>query len=136
MESERVIGGNLWFRIADQSFPEENWYEYVSKVLEIWLPPFLSFSYGNCDQCRLLFLDGPGEILLKRHSNGTVTATCIWDHKVQIRETAVELYDLWGSFLSGLRYYRRQMYLHKLDFPFDKQLTQLTYLYKQEKTHV
>ena len=136
IESGRIIGGNLWFSFGERCFPEENWYEHVSKVLEMWLPPFLSFSYGNCDQCKLLFLDGPGEILLKRYFNGSITATCIWNNKVQVPEAEMELHDLWGSLLAGLRYYHRQMHLHKLDFPFDKQLIQLTHLYKQENTHV
>ena len=130
IESDRVIGCNLWFSIAGRCFPEENWYEHVSKVLEIWLPPFLSFSYGNCDQCLLRFLDGPGEIRLKRSLHGRITASCLWDHKVEIPETEIELLDLCDSVLLGLRYYHRQMYLHKLDFPFDKQLVQLTHLYK------
>ena len=130
IESDRVIGGNLWFSIAGRCFPEENWYEHVSKVLEIWLPSFLSFSCGYCDQCQLRLLDGPGEIKLKRYSNGNITASCIWDHKVEIPETELELHDLLDSMLLGLRYYHRQMYLHKLDFPFGKQLVQLTHLYK------
>ena len=135
-QSNRIVGGEIWFSIGEMNFPQEDWYDHVAANLEMWLPQFLSFFMGGTDSCSFVFLDGPAEVKLIRSVSGSLSAVGCWDHHVQVPETPISLFVLMDSVCSCLRKLHRDCYLQNIPFPFEEQPQQLTQLHKQEKNYV
>jgi len=106
------IGGNIYFSIGDQYFPEEDHYDLLSSVLKMWLPDFRSFAQQHTDSCTLRFMDAPAYIILKREAT-TVTATCYYAGRLVVPVTVVDFDDLSKSFEQCVSKYNR--YLHQLN---------------------
>lgn len=84
------VGGNIYLQIGQDYFPEENWYDYASLILEKCIPGIISFSQNSTDICKLDFYDGPCYALLRRNMDSLITVTCFYGQKTVIEETAVD----------------------------------------------
>ena len=84
------VGGNIYLQIGQAYFPEENWYDMVSLLLEQWIPAILSFSKNHTNVCKLTFYDGPCYAVLCRNADDRITVKCIYDQKTVTEETVID----------------------------------------------
>ena len=84
------VGGNIYLQIGQAYFPEENWYDMVSLLLEQWIPAILSFSKNHTNVCKLTFYDGPCYAVLCRNADDRITVKCLYDQKIVIEETVID----------------------------------------------
>jgi len=104
-------GGELYFTIDDEFFPEEHWYDYAYLDLKLWLPRICSFGSNHTDSCELSFMDGPYSIRLNRREDGSVCVNCLRNSITIISRQNVNLLYLFKSLLSCCRKYDR--FLHE-----------------------
>lgn len=135
IRQHRVVGGTIYFKINDNHFPQEHWFDAITVDLEEWLPRFLSFARNNTDSCLLLFLDGPCHMKLERHRNGSVSAVCFWDNKENIAVHDVDIPHFLETIVRSLRKYYRILHEQEIPFPFADTLSALTDVKKQVKKH-
>lgn len=132
---QRIIGGTIYFKVNDEYFPQEHWYDAITTDLEEWLPRLLSFARSITDTCLLRFLDGPCCVQLKRHRNGIVSAACFWDNKVAAAVPDVDFSCFLESVVRSLRKYYRVLREQEIPFPYAEALSALTDVKKQLKKH-
>ena len=84
------VGGSIYFQIGQAYFPEENWYDMASLLLEHWIPAILSFSKNHTNVCKLTFYDGPCYAVLCRNADDRITVKCLYDQKIVIEETFID----------------------------------------------
>ena len=84
------VGGNIYLQVGQIYFPEENWYDIASLLLEQWIPAILSFSKNHTNACKLIFYDGPCCAVLCRNVDDRITVKCFYDQKIDIAETAID----------------------------------------------
>ena len=68
------VWGNIYFRMNDLCFPDSEWYDKVSSLLEMWMGAIIEFIQYDKRECTLHFMDGPFyihiRILLQRPAQG------------------------------------------------------------------
>ena len=84
------VGGNIYLQVGQIYFPEENWYDMASLLLEQWIPVILSFSKNHTNDCKLTFYDGPCCAVLCRNVDDRITVKCFYDQKIDIAETVID----------------------------------------------
>jgi hypothetical protein len=85
-----AVGGNIYLQIGDAYFPEEDWYDYASLILEQWIPAIRSFANHCTDVCKLTFYDGPCYAVLRRNLDAAITVKCVHDEKTVIEERIID----------------------------------------------
>lgn len=108
------IGGTIYLTIGEYCFPEENWYDYASLIMEQWIPALTSFAHGSTDVCKLSFWDGPCFVLLKR-SGKSAAVSCFYDQKPVIEDTLIALHDFLISVIKSGNLYCRLLHLQGID---------------------
>ena len=109
------IGGIIYLTIGEHYFPEENWYDYVSLIMEQWIPALISFAQCNTDFCKLTFWDGPCFAILKRNQDATTTVSCFYDKRTVIEDTLFNLQDFLKSVMQSTNRYCRLLHLQGKD---------------------
>ena len=84
------IGGRIYLQIGDQFFPEEQWYDCASVLLDHWIPLITSFLHGSTQSCKLAFMDGPCHVLLRRLSDSSVAVDCFYDQKKVLSDAVID----------------------------------------------
>lgn len=84
------IGGAVYLQIGQSYFPEENWYDIASLILEQWIPLIHSFANNSTDVCKLTFYDGPCYAVIRRNPNSAITVKCVYNQKNMIEETVID----------------------------------------------
>lgn len=107
----RPIGGRIYLQIGDQFFPDENWYDYASILLENWIPLITSFLHGSTQNCKLAFMDGPCHVLLRRLSDCFVVVDCFYNQKKVLSDTVIDPIRFADSFVKTGNRYTRWLHL-------------------------
>ena len=89
-EKMSSIGGRIYLQIGDQFFPEEQWYDCASVLLDHWIPLITSFLHGSTHSCKLAFMDGPCHVLLRRLSDSSVAVDCFYDQKKVLSDAVID----------------------------------------------
>ena len=84
------IGGRIYLQIGEQFFPEEQWYDCASVLLDHWIPLITSFLHGSTQSCKLAFMDGPCHVLLRRLSDSSVAVDCFYDQKKVLSDAVID----------------------------------------------
>lgn len=108
------IGGTIYLTIGEHCFPEENWYDYVSLIMEHWIPALTSFAHHSTDTCKLSFWDGPCCTILKR-SGDSVTASCLFDQKTVMGDILIDFPLFLESVIKSGNRYCRFLHLQGID---------------------
>ena len=85
-----AIGGEIYLQIGGQFFPEEQWYDCASVLLDHWIPLITSFLHGSTQSCKLAFMDGPCHVLLRRLSDSSVAVDCFYDQKKVLSDAVID----------------------------------------------
>jgi hypothetical protein len=106
-EKMSAIGGRIYLQIGDQFFPEEQWYDCASVLLDHWIPLITSFLHGSTQSCKLAFMDGPCHVLLRRLSDFSVAVDCFYDQKKVLSDAEIDPIQFADSLVKvGNRYCR------------------------------
>ena len=105
------IGGNIYLQIGQDYFPEENWYDYASMILEQWIPGLISFAGNSTNACKLRFYDGPCYALLCRTEDSVVTVKCFYGRKIVIEETLIDFPSFVKSVVKAGNRFCRMLHL-------------------------
>ena len=70
------IWGTMYLQIGDQCFPDKNWTDCVSSILDMWALGLRSYIRGKEKSCELPFMDGPYEVRLTTLADNQVLCTC------------------------------------------------------------
>lgn len=62
------VWGTICVQIGDVFFPDEDWDDVLSSVLDMWLSAICDFIELSKQECILDFMDGPYRIVLHRKS--------------------------------------------------------------------
>ena len=89
-ENNTIVGGEIYLQIGDQFFPEEQWYDCASILLDHWIPLITSFLHGSTQSCKLAFMDGPCHVLLRRLSDSSVAVDCFYDQKKVLSDAVID----------------------------------------------
>ena len=71
------VWGNAYVEHDGFFFPNKEWYDVTSSLLDMWLSEISNFFSGNCDNCELYFMDGPFLIYLTQLSENYVCISLI-----------------------------------------------------------
>ena len=71
------VWGNAYVEHDGFFFPNKEWYDVTSSLLDMWLSEISNFFSGNCDNCELYFMDGPFLIYLTQLSKNYVCISLI-----------------------------------------------------------
>ncbi|MBQ8814994.1 MAG: hypothetical protein IJZ85_10935 [Lachnospiraceae bacterium] len=70
------IWGNIYIEIDGTCFPDNEWYDAVSSVLEMWIDCVIEFVRKKKEKCVLFFMDGPYEMQVRVHENNVIFIAC------------------------------------------------------------
>ena len=85
----------LWsiihIEVSNEYFPDDQWWDATSSVLEIWMDNLISFIYGSIDFCTLDFLDGDYSINLHKKTQWEAVAICLAPNDKVIVSESIDL---------------------------------------------
>lgn len=70
------IWGKIYIEIDGVYFPDEDWFDVVSSVLDMWMNSIIEFIVEKKEQCTLYFMDGPYEIQLCAYEKNNISIIC------------------------------------------------------------
>ena len=71
------IWGAICIEAYGYYFPDENWYDAVSSILDMWLPAIIEFMRSKDSLCELYFMDGPYRMCLDWASTNEVNISML-----------------------------------------------------------
>lgn len=70
------IWGKIYVEIDGAYFPDNEWYDAVSSVLEMWMDSVIGFIRKKKEKCVLYFMDGPYEMQFRAHEKNDIYIVC------------------------------------------------------------
>lgn len=72
----KKIWGRLYVDVDGYCFPNEEWYDVVSSIVDMWTMDVVDFIETKKAHCVLYFMDGPFEIHLINHLDNSLMLSC------------------------------------------------------------
>ena len=108
--NEYSIWGKINIQIDNIYYPDNEWYDAVSSILDMWTAELVEYISTKKDECYLNFMDGPFYIkLTKMKDTDRVTVTCknqdgaVFDTSICCFELIQEILTASYSFLDICR---------------------------------
>ncbi|WP_152965962.1 hypothetical protein [Pseudobacteroides cellulosolvens] len=80
LQKRRNITGEIFFKVGEFSFPEQNWNDFIIIVLVWWLSAYKTFVENDKQPFKLIFMDGSFEIKIKRITEGILVLNFFEDY--------------------------------------------------------
>ena len=71
------IWSKIYVEVDGIFFPDFEWWDATSSILEMWIENVIDLMNGYFDSCVLYFMDGDYSIKLTRKNNDEAVAVCI-----------------------------------------------------------
>lgn len=94
------IWGEIHVQINGFCFPDAEWYDVLSSLLDMWLFEILDFIYNKKTQCMLYFMDGPYAIQIQTSPDNQIFLLHYEHGDGTFVNTTVNSYDFLCSFLN------------------------------------
>lgn len=100
-QSSLPIWGVIYVESNGYSFPDEDWYDAVSSILDMWLATVINFMCSKNSLCELYFMDGPYRLRLNRVSTSEVNVSMLKNDK-EVATSTCSIHDFLESIISSL----------------------------------
>ena len=98
------VWGSICVRIGESCFPDEQWDDVVSSILDMCISEFCDFLTQSRKKCTLYFMDGPYWIALRRKQKGEVIAVLTDDiHRRRLELSNMDVEAFAESLLASAR---------------------------------
>lgn len=98
------IWGDIFVEVNGHFFPDKNWSDAVSSILDMWLPNLISFMCGKNKECELYFMDGPHRIHLEWGHSQEINLSMLSGDK-ENATTTCDVDEFINSIVSGVDYF-------------------------------
>lgn len=113
------IWGEIFVEVNGHFFPNEDWYDAVSSILDMWLPNLIDFMRAKNKQCELYFMDGPHRIRLDWGHSQEVNLSMFSDDK-ENATTTCDINEFINSIVSCVDYFCEHCREYNSDFSSSK----------------
>ena len=96
-----ALWGNIHISINNICFPDDEWSDAVSSILDMWTAGILEFVSKNKKHCILHFMDGPFLLKLSKIEGDYIAIACIDGNNKEQASTILSTSELLQSFLDG-----------------------------------
>lgn len=118
-----ALWGIICVNMRDQYFPDEQWRDATSSILQMWVPNITRLVNGVTDKCTLYFMDGDYRIELLILQRGRVYVECIASGKSVLIESTVDLFHFARQILSAVE----RMKIYYSEYLDSRTFQELTY---------
>ena len=96
-----AVWGNIYISINDVCFPDNEWFDAVSSILDMWTSVIIEFVSKKKKQCVLHFMDGPFLLILSKTNRDYIAISCKDGDGKEIATTVITTYELLQSLLDS-----------------------------------
>lgn len=97
--NKSAIWGKIFIQINDSYFPDTQWWDAVSSILDMWIVELIEYIHNKSPECCLYFMDGPFMVKLSNINNsGYVLVSCKKESETILSNTTVPL----SAFIDGV----------------------------------
>ena len=86
------LWSKIYVQINGEYFPDDQWWDATSSVLEMWTCNINRLISGCINTCLLNFMDGDYTIKLTSNAKGEALAECIGPHETVVLSEVIDLY--------------------------------------------
>ena len=96
------IWGIIYVKINDYCFPDDQWWDIATSVLEMWATNLFNFLYSHDDSCTLDFMDGDYSMIIRRLDATRISLNCKKSSDILLNSNSIDLNYFIRQILSGV----------------------------------